>query len=102
MAKEVSKREKKEKTPDFKDTLYGIAGQALADALDCEVLRIKVTGMPECLLVTDDAGNDFTLAITQKKTNVPYEDEDNSVKATFSPEFCEDADVAEDTENTTN
>lgn len=84
MAKEVtSKKEKKEKTPDFKDVLYTIAGQALADQLDVDVLRVKVEGIPECLLLTGDNGSDYTISITQKKTNVEYDDD--HIKATFAP-----------------
>lgn len=82
MAKQVEKKARKEKAPDFKDTIYGVAGQALANALGEDVLRIKVEGMPECLLLTGDNGNDYTVSVTMKKTNVDYDDD--HVKETFS------------------
>lgn len=89
MAKTVdTKKEKKAKAPDFKDSLYEIAGQALANALNTDVFRIKVEGMPECLILTNDQGVDFTFSITQKKTNVDY-DETDHVKATFTPAEAE-------------
>lgn len=84
MAKTVDTKakEKKAKTPDFKDTLYGITGQAIADTLDNEIYRIKVEGMPECIIVTEN-GIDYTISITQKKSNVEYDTD--HIRATFAP-----------------
>lgn len=84
MAKTTSTtKTKKEKAPDFKDLLYKTIGQTLADKFDSDIYRIKVTGMNECLIITDDSGSDFTVTITQKKFNVDYSDE--HVKDTFFP-----------------
>jgi len=84
---------KQDKQPDFKSTLWTLLGKTLANHQQDEVRRIKVGTIPECLLITDENGTNYTVSITLKKNEIDYDLE--HIKETYAPDNLFEIDTTE-------